>query len=462
MQMSTLSISPSTQRWTLAVTAFAAAAALIAQVAIAIDLLEPHPGFEAAHAKGVLAFNAALAIATVTGAAFLPERRRALALVPGALLAVTLLAGAVTVGGHAWDFALAPLTMLACWWTGRALMRMLGCQPLQRIAIVEVMVGLPILGLAILGLGHLGIIAWWSVGVPTIVLGILGARGAMRAAWRWRLSVWEAMAGSPLAVACTGLLLLQLTWLVVWISAPEIMFDALSGKAYLPELWASSGSVGTILSHPVLNFDAGLAELVAVPGHAVGADGVGRGLQLLSLCTLIVTVWWWAGPRSAAGPLAALVVGIAPQLVWQATTAYDDLVLALGATALSIAALRTLSETEREPTRGTAGTIGMLAGACIWLKLHLLVLPAVLLVAWVVLAESHGAPAGSPSACWSLSPASPCGGSRRGTRCSLPTTRSSGVRTTPRSTTPTTSRSGLARACGTFCGRRTRPSSIQS
>lgn len=378
------------ERGTLAAVAVAVSLVLAAQVPLALGLLDPDVAFEAGHAKRVLAVNALVAAITVAGAAVLPARRRALALLPGGLLAGTMLGAAITVGGHLWDMAMAVFGVMGAWWLGRLTMRVLRVPRLHGVFVVELVVGLGWAGLVVLVLGRLDALAWWSVGALSIAVGAIGAWTAAREAWPRRSEACTAVTGTRIGTACAGLLMLQLAWAIVWLSAPEIMYDALYGKAYLPELWASTGSIGPLLVHPVLNV-AGLASVVAVPGHAVGAPDVGRWLQLLAWVALVATTWWWAGRRSAAGPLAALIVGVVPQLVWQSATAFDDLVLTLGAVALTIAVLRTAGRSAGEPALGTAIAIGLLAGACVWLKLNLLSITAVLALGWVLLA---GAPCG--------------------------------------------------------------------
>lgn len=372
-------------RSTLVVAGACTALVLAAQIPLALGLLQPDVQYEAGHAKRVLAVNGLLALLTVAAAGWLPRRLRPLALAPGGLLAAATLGGAAAVGGHLWDFAAAGLTLAGAWWLGRTLLRALQALPLQGVFAIELTLGLGIVGLLVLLLGRTSAIAWWSAGLFVLAAGAAGLWQGAGEGWKRRAPIWEAVAGSRIGVACAGLLLLQLGWAAVWLSAPEIMYDPLYSKTYLPDLWAHSGSIGPLLTHPQLNV-MGLAQVVAVPGQALGAGDVGRELQLLVWVALTATVWWWAGRRSAAGPLAALAVGIAPQLVWQSTTAFDDLVLATGAVALALAVFRTVGEgaASRDASFGVALAIGLLAGACIWLKLHLLVVTLVIVGGWLL------------------------------------------------------------------------------
>jgi hypothetical protein len=368
-------------------TAVAVGLVLAAQVPNAVDLLRPTTSsLSAARSKELLIVNAALAAITVVGALTLPRRLRWLALLPGAVVASATLGGAAILGGHAWDLAMGVLTMAAAWWAGRTLLRWLGVPALQEVFVVELVAGLGVTALVVFAIGRLDALSWWSVGALTIAAGAAGVWSASRMAWRRRNGLWSAIGRSRLGAACAGLLLLQLGWAVVWLSAPEIMFDALNGKAYLPQLWAQTGSIGPLLAHPILNV-AGLAQVVAVPGDTVSAPAIGRVLQLLCWIVLVATVWWLGGRRSAAGPVAAVLVGVAPQIAWEATTAYDDLFLTVGAVGLAVAVMRTagVGRIHRvEPTFGTAVAIGVLAGTCVWFKLNFIGLTLGLAGGWIV------------------------------------------------------------------------------
>ncbi len=377
-------------RLTLAVAAVVAGIVLLAQIPLALDLLDVDVIFEAHRAERVLAVNALAAGLTVLGAALLPRRLRALALLPGGLAAAAMVGAAATVGGHLWDYGAAALTLAAAWWVGRLLLRALDVPALRDVAIVELAVGLGVTGLVVLALGRLGVLEWWTVGALTIVVGVVGAWAAARAGWARRSSLSEAVLDSRVGAACCGLLLLQLAWATVWLSAPEIMYDAVYGKAFLPQLWAHTGEIGPLLDHPVLNV-SGLTQFVAVAGHTLGAPDVGRELQMLMWVVLVATVWWW-GRRSVVGPLAALAVGVVPALVWQSATAFDDLMLTGGVVALAVAVLRTADDGDdaRGPSFATAVAIGLLAGVCVWLKLNQLAVAVVLAAGWVVLCRPAG------------------------------------------------------------------------
>jgi hypothetical protein len=372
------------RRSTVALTVLGFSTVLLAQIPVALGLLDSDVVFEAGHAKALLLVNGLVAVATALGAAFLPARHRWLAALPGGVIAGASLLASLTFGHHAPDLVSAALIFMGSWWIGQAVLAALRAGPLQGVFVIETLVGLIALALIVLFLGRLDALAWWSIGLITIAFGLAGLSVGVRATWTRRSDLWNVLTGSRPGVAATGLLLAQLGWAFVWLSAPEIMFDPLYAKTYLPHLWAQSGDIGPLLSHPVLN-TTGLAQLVAVPGHTLDAEDTGRWLQLLAWVVVVATVWSVAGRGSVLGPVAAVAAGTVPQLTWQASTAFDDLLLALGSIALAIAVVR--SDTERSSDRGfaTAVVIGLLAGGCAWLKLHLIVLAGAAALCWLII-----------------------------------------------------------------------------
>ena len=125
-------------------------------------------------------------------------------------------------------------------------------------------------------LGRVGALRWWDVAVPILAVGALGA---------WRLGsqladgsaarAWDHVRESRLGVAVAALGLLTFGLACVWTAAPEVMFDALYAKAWLPLDWARAGDIGPLTLHPVLN-SLGFTQLLAVPGAQLNAGAVGR------------------------------------------------------------------------------------------------------------------------------------------------------------------------------------------
>lgn len=361
-------------------------AVLVGQVIIALDLVNPpHPAtfFDASHANGTLIANALAAVIIGAAAFLLPDRWRGLAILPGFGLLAATLAGVLTFGGHLWDAVTALLVFATMWRSGRWLTVRMAPTSLQGVAVIDLVVGAVVLGLTVEVFGRLHIIEWWTAGVLVVLIGALGVADGARAARGNATALWDAVTCTPIAATAAGLIALQLGLAMVWLSAPDIMFDALYGKAYLPELWAHSHQIGPLVKDPALNL-AGLTQVISTPGHSLGSVDVGRWLQDLSWLTVVATVWWWGGKRSAVGPVSALALALTPHLMWQNSTAFDDNVLMLPAAALTVAVFRSLSSESRENGFGSAVLLGLLGGAAIWFKLHLAVLAVVLLAGWVI------------------------------------------------------------------------------
>ncbi len=108
------------------------------------------------------------------------------------------------------------------------------------------------------------------------------------------------------------------------------------------------------------------------------APDVGRFIDF-GLAVVIVAWLWHRGDRlgRAVGPLAALVVALTPEIVWQASTVYDDLFL--GFLVLGAAASVVHFE-DRLPVRPmlASAVIGFLAGTCITGKITMLPFAAAL------------------------------------------------------------------------------------
>ncbi len=364
------------------------AALLIAMQAVSVaDVMDPAFFVNASAADGAVALNAVLAGLTLLLGIALPRRWAWLALLPGAGFAAALLGGVAILGGHGWDMSVAVLTAACVWQLGRWIVLAAGSPRLAEMALVDVVVGIGAFGVLVTLLGRVGLLRWWSIGLLTAAIGAAGLVGAARAIGARRAALVDAVTASRLGVVCAGLLAIQLGWIAIWIGAPEIMFDAVYAKAWLPQIWAQSGSIEPLIEHPVLNV-VGFAQLVAVPGHALGGPDVGRYLQLLAWLAAVIAIWAWGRRTGPYGPLAALAIGVAPHVVWQSATAYDDLVLAMAALGLVLAVLESAHLPDGERPARAAFVLGLMAGACFSLKIHLAPLAFMLLGGWVLLGHA--------------------------------------------------------------------------
>ncbi len=277
--------------------------------------------------------------------------------------------------------------MTACWlvgvWTFCAL-RMPG---LAAMPLVAWLAGAGVLGLVLLLVGRAGLLRWWTAGVPVLALGAYATIRIAVAARSPARTAWAAIAERRLDTGCAALIVLLAGLASVWTAAPEIMFDAIYAKEWLPSEWARTGEIEPLTVHPVLNI-TGFAQILAVPGHLAGAEGVGRYLQWLASFLIPASLWSYLAPRTAWAPLAAAAVAVTPHLFWQASTAFDDALLALAALALAQAVVRCLEHPEPAPAWEGAA-LGLLAGTCVNLKLHLGWLAAALLLGYLLL-RRHG------------------------------------------------------------------------
>ncbi len=365
--------------------AFAAAifvTLLVVQLVSGWHILHSSEIFTAELAHKYVWANAAAAILVALVATAAPARWRWLAVGgPGALLLAVLLATAIP-GGQAVAMVCAVLTMAAVWDIGERLLRLLGAPHLARVALVAWLAGIGPVSLGTILLGHLSVLRWWTAGIFVIVVGTVGSVRLGTQILAHRRSLAREVGSSAVGLASAGLILLTCAWAAIYTAAPEIQFDALYGKAYLPQLWAQTGHIASIPTHVQLEI-TGWFQILAVSGHLLDGPAVGRYMQLLGLMFAAVAFWWWGRRHGALGPLAAVAVVVTPHLFWQASTAYDDLLLALCALALCVAVVETMRTDTGPSPRGVAFALGLLAGSGPSLKLHLIPLFAMLLLGWI-------------------------------------------------------------------------------
>jgi hypothetical protein len=326
--------------------------------------------------------NAVAAVLVAVIAVAAPGRWRWLAVIgPGAYLVAIIIATAIP-GGQLLAMIIAILTMAALWDTGERLLRRLGAASLAQIVPVAWLAGIGPWSLGTLGLGRLTLVRWWTVGILVVAFGLIGScRLGARLMSRRGLIVAD-LGGSALSIASGGLILLTCGWAAIYTAAPELQFDALYGKVYLPELWARTGHIGSLVQHVQFEI-TGWFQTLATYGHLFGAHAVGRYLQLFGLMCAIATVWWWGHRHGVLGPLAAIAVGVTPHLFWQASTADDDVLLALCALAFCVAIVESLRHNGGREVRGVAFALGLMAGCGPSLKLHLVPLFVFLLLGWI-------------------------------------------------------------------------------
>jgi hypothetical protein len=381
--------SASGARWLALIAAIVSVALLAAETASGWHLLHTTAFFTALAAHKYVWANALGAVLVAAVALFAPGHWRWLAVVGPALFLLAILVATAISGGAALAMITATLTMTALWDTGERLLRRLGAESLARNVLVAWLAGIGPWGLATILLGRVSLVKWWTLGILLVIFGGLGLLRLLNRLSSCRRAIQREIGSSPLTLASAGLIMITTGWAAIYTAAPEIQYDALYGKASLPEEWARTGHIGSLVQHVQFEI-TGWFQVLATLGHLFGATAVGRYLQLIGLLCAVVAIWWWGRRHGALGPLLAVAVAVTPQLFWQASTADDDVLLALCALALTIAIVEALRSGGGRSTRGVAFALGLMAGSGPSLKLHLTPLFAFLLLGWIVASRSSG------------------------------------------------------------------------
>ncbi|HEY2141442.1 MAG TPA: hypothetical protein VGG98_05225 [Solirubrobacteraceae bacterium] len=354
----------------------------MAQLLSGWHILHSSSFFTAELARKYVWLNAAAVALIALVAIAAPGRWRWLAVgAPCALLLAVLTMTAIP-GGQLTAMLSAILTMAAAWEVGERLLHRLGASDLAGLALVAWLVGIGPLSLFTSLLGRISLLRWWTGGLVIIALGTLGTVRLLTRIYARRSVLLHEIGHSSLSLAGAGLLLVIFAWTAIYTAAPEIQFDSLYAKEYLPQLWAQTGHIGSLASHVQLEV-TGWFQTLAVYGHLLGGDAVGRYMQLLGLMFTAIAVWWWGRRHGALGPLAAVAVAVTPHLFWQASTADDDLLLAACGLAMCFAVVETIRRDPGDRIRSTAFALGLMAGSGPSLKLHLIPLFAMLALTWI-------------------------------------------------------------------------------
>ncbi|MEA2167611.1 MAG: hypothetical protein QOF76_911, partial [Solirubrobacteraceae bacterium] len=375
------------RRW-VALMGVLAAIVVVAQVVQAPRTFDPaRVIFSADGAQGAFRLNAVAMVIATLAVLLAPARWRP-AVAAASVLPLAGLVALCTVGVpvRGWAVVVGILTMTACWEIGERALRALGATALSALAPVAWLAGAGIATAVLTLFGRIGLLYWWLFGVPVLALGALGAYRLARLAWPARQRVVEAVSGSRLGTACFVLMALDLAWLATYTFAPDLGYDSLEAKAWLPQHWAAIHQLDPVHLHPKFAI-AGAPQVLAIPGHLVGAHDVGKWMQYVSGLALAASVWAFGRRFGALGPLAAFAVVATPTFSFQTGTAFDDLVLTLAMLALTLAVFTALEDRAPATRRPVAvgAALGLLGGSVAVFKLHLLYLDAGLLLGWIAM-----------------------------------------------------------------------------
>jgi hypothetical protein len=321
-------------------------------------------------------------------AAIAPRRLLWTAPALGGLALGTALVAVAIPGAEGWSILATLLTLTAAWFVGRRVLQLPGfrASTLAGSGMTALVVGLGLVGLAVFLLGLIGLIRWWTIGLATVLVGAAGLVALARVERRPRAAA-AGLWSTRFRAAAAGILGVQGAYATIWAAAPDVQYDALQYKAWLPAYWAFTGEIsGETFTDNPRSVYLGLGGLVSTPAHTVGAPGVGQYLQLL-LAALFVVVAWRLGSRvgPTIGAVGALVVGLTPHVVWQSSTAYDDIFLTSLVLGGALAVLHFEGKRVAAPF-ATSIVVGFLAGTCIAGKLHLVPFALALMAVWCVIA----------------------------------------------------------------------------
>lgn len=218
--------------------------------------------------------------------------------------------------------------------------------------IIGVTLGAGALGVCSAALATVGMYRPWAVAVMiagALVTGAVSRALSIPSERRHRLegepSPFSSSRPAGLDKAWLGLAFVALSFALVGALAPETEYDALWYHLNFPHLWLESGRpVDLIQEYPSLY--PMTWDLVFGQGLALGGTVAAKLLHyscLVVLATTVVTTCRRYLPSCSPYVAAGLLV-TAPTVLWEATTAYNDLALAMFA-ALACHALARFAET---------------------------------------------------------------------------------------------------------------------
>ncbi len=308
-------------------------------------------------------------------------RRSAIALWTASTLALVSFAA---LSGSLRSLLGALLTTSAGLSLGARIRRACGSRTARTNPLVDLAVGFAALQSTLFLVGWAGLLRL-PVGLTVLAIGAIGLPATAKQVTQ---AVGPALSDRSArffvgTVAC----LMAPVW--VWASAPDLQFDAVYAKAWLPQVWARTGSTGLLTDHPVLG-TVGTDLTLAVPGHMIGGSGTGQFLQAFCGLIVILSPWWlmrsisrgeivWAG-------FVSLAIATCSHLVWQMATAYDDLIVTVEFLAVLMLAFPP-KEPSEDTTSGRSGLLkalplGALIGALVASKLYLIPFAGVVFIVW--------------------------------------------------------------------------------
>ncbi len=364
--------------------------ALGANLVVATRLVGDHSFLGAATVRDIVLATVAALVAVSVFLCVVGPRARVVSAVTTTFLSVAVVAVTTILTDNVVSAGMALVTLVACLGLGLVVLWTLRTQvEAYARAAVAIGAGFAVLTWIVRAAGSAGLANAWVIAVPVLVGGVATAAYGWRRVWPERRGLVRdcvavlARPAPAVAVVCGAATAGVIS---IWTAAPELQYDALSAKEWLPRLWAHQGEIFIPPETPQM-FVTGSALDAFLPGHTVGGDSTGRYTAFFVGIALSILVWRlvrpWVSPGSAA-ILAAMVLAT-PHVLWQMTTAFDDLELALVTLGVAAAAvgMRPLG-----PLEGVV--MGLLAGSAVNAKLHLAVFAGVVACVWLLRADGTG------------------------------------------------------------------------
>ena len=251
--------------------------------------------------------------------------------------------------------------------------------------LVDLAAGFAVVQTVLFSIGAVGLLKL-PVALALVAAGAIGVPASVRMI----IESFRQVSDDPTARFLVGTIGALTTIVWVWACAPDLQFDALYAKAWLPSVWASTGSTRLLTDHPVLG-TVGTDLTLSVPGHLLGGVNTGQFIQALCGIFVVLCPWWVMSnktPREArrAG-LLSIVIATSGHFVWQMGTAYDDLivsVLFLGTLVFAFPSGRPAEQPSQPPTHEArrVAILGLMVGALVATKLYLIPFAATLFLVW--------------------------------------------------------------------------------
>ncbi len=265
--------------------------------------------------------------------------------------------------------ALAWLGFLA-WSIGFTMLDHLGIvmEPISA-AIVALSMGLGILALLTLSAGLVGQLSTMPVLVSSVVLAVLSTLASHRSMRLWGKELGALWKTLPPASwwGVLGFMLVSIFLIINWCGAlaPDTMFDSLKSHLALARIYATAHWVSG-LPHSMGSYWPMNGEMLFSLGYLLGGEATAKLFHFAAGLAAAGMIYGIGKQieSSLTGWLAAIIFYTTPIIVWESTTAYVDLFLAMYVAGALFVLIMWLSK----PSWQTAAGIGIFLGLGLGVK----------------------------------------------------------------------------------------------